>query len=104
MAEPTTVARPYAEAAFKLARDAERAAGVVGDAALLAASVARRRGVRAALDNPEARRARERRRCSCRSCGDQLDGAGGRNFVQRAGREPTASTLLPQIRDACSRR
>ena len=40
MAELTTIARPYAEAAFRLARDAQRAAGVVADAAL------RRRGRR----------------------------------------------------------
>ena len=40
MAEPSTIARPYAEAVFKLADESERARPVVGDARAALAAVA----------------------------------------------------------------
>ncbi len=100
MAELTTIARPYAEAAFSLAREQQRAAGVVADAE---AREPRRR-----------RPAGRRRRSTIRMldaaakeslllsiCGDGLN-AEGRNFV-RVLIEADRIALMPAIR-RCSKR
>ena len=93
MAEPTTIARPYAEAAFALARDAGAlpawsemlrfAATVVGDAR-----------VAAALDNPRLDAA-AKESLLLSIGGDRFTGE-ARNFI-RVLVEAERVTLLPQI-------
>ena len=70
MAELTTIARPYAEAAFRIARDDERAAGVVGDAAL-PSDVARRAAVGGGARQSEAHRGGQGSARRCRSRGER---------------------------------
>ena len=67
MAELTTIARPYAEAAFAARARRERAAGVVGDAAASRARSSPTPRVARGARQPEARRAATRSRCCCRS-------------------------------------
>ncbi len=95
MAEPITVARPYAEAAYALAREA--------NALPVWAEMLRRRDrgrlpiarVRAALDNPKLAAA-EKESLFLSICGDKLD-RGGRSFI-RVLIEADRIGLLPEIR------
>lgn len=95
MAELTTIARPYAEAAFRLARDANALpawsemlrfmAGVVADARMAAA-----------LDNPRLT-AGDKEALVLSVCSDRLDPL-GRNFVRvLVGADRVG--VLPQIRE-----
>ena len=95
MAELTTIARPYAEAAFRIARDAQRAAGVVGDAALPRATsrpIRRRRRRSTTRSSPR----RTRTALLLSIGGERLD-ATGRNFV-RVLVDADRIAVLPQIR------
>jgi F-type H+-transporting ATPase subunit delta len=95
MAEPITVARPYAEAAFALARE-QNALPVWAEMLRTAAAVADDPRMRAALDNPKLS-AGDKEALFLSVCGDRLDGE-ARNFVRvliRADR----ITFLPQIRE-----
>jgi F-type H+-transporting ATPase subunit delta len=93
MAESTTIARPYAEAAFALARTADAlpvwssmlryASGVVSDPAMATA-----------LDNPKFTAA-DKEALILSVCGDKLD-AVGRRFVQVLV-EAERVAVLPQI-------
>src|SRR5689334_508333 len=94
MAEPTTVARPYAEAAYALARDAN-ALPAWGEMLRVATAVASDPRVRAGLDNPKLAAA-EKESLFLSICGDKLD-AGGRNFI-RVLIESERIALLPEIR------
>ena len=80
MAELTTIARPYAEAAFSLARETQRAAA---SGRRCCASPARssptRRWRRRSTTRGSTRAAKESLLLSV--CGDKLDG-GGRNFIR----------------------
>lgn len=95
MAEPVTIARPYAEAAFKLAREKANFPGWSDMLALLAA-VAADPQVQACINNPNLS-ARQLEGLILGIAGDRVDGL-GRNFVQvlivnsRLG-------LLPEIRE-----
>ena len=102
MAELTTIARPYAEAAFQLARDQNAlpvwsqmlklASGVVGDAR-----------VRDALDNPKLD-AKAKESLLLSICGEGLN-AEGRNFVRllveadRIALMPTIASLFETLKD-----
>ena len=80
MAELTTIARPYAEAAFALARERQRAAGVVADAAPRQRASSPTRGWRRrSTTRSSTRGAKESLLLSI--CGDKLN-AEGRNFVR----------------------
>ena|SRR5438067_8802789 len=95
MAEQITVARPYAEAAFSLARE-QNALPVWLEMLKLAASVAEDREMRAALDNPKLS-AGDREALFLSICGDWLD-TNGRNFIRvLIGADRIG--LLPEIRD-----
>jgi F-type H+-transporting ATPase subunit delta len=94
MAEPVTVARPYAEAAFELARD-ENALPVWAEMLRLASGVSVDPQVSAALDNPKLS-AGDKESLFLSICGDALN-AQGRNFIRvLVGAERIA--LLPEIR------
>ncbi len=94
MAQETTVARPYAEAAFELAREADALAGWADGLALAATVVADER-VDAVLGNP---RVDDERKAGLilEVCGDALD-LQQRNFI-RLLVERDRITLLPEIR------
>ncbi len=94
MAEPITVARPYAEAAYALARDGN-ALPVWAEMLRMATAVASDAQVRAALDNPKLAAA-EKESLFLSICGDKLD-PGGRNFI-RVLIETDRIGLLPEIR------
>ncbi|MEP6996715.1 MAG: F0F1 ATP synthase subunit delta [Betaproteobacteria bacterium] len=94
MAEPITVARPYAEAAYALAR-AGNALPVWAEMLRIATAVASDAQVRAALDNPKLAAA-EKESLFLSICGDKLD-PGGRNFI-RVLIETDRIGLLPEIR------
>jgi F-type H+-transporting ATPase subunit delta len=94
MAEPITVARPYAEAAYALARDAN-ALPVWAEMLRVATAVAADPQVRTALDNPKFATA-EKETLFLSICGDQLD-SNGRNFI-RVLIEADRIGLLPEIR------
>jgi F-type H+-transporting ATPase subunit delta len=95
MAEPITVARPYAEAAFALARE-KNALPVWSEMLRIAATVADDPQMRAALDNPRLT-ATDKEALFLSICGDGLD-AEGRNFIRvLIGAERIA--LLPEIRE-----
>ncbi|HEY2864500.1 MAG TPA: F0F1 ATP synthase subunit delta [Casimicrobiaceae bacterium] len=94
MAEPITVARPYAEAAYALARDAN-ALPVWAEMLRVATAVAADPQVRTALDNPKFAAA-EKEALFLSICGDKLD-PNGRNFI-RVLIETERIGLLPQIR------
>ena len=95
MAEQITVARPYAEAAFALARE-QNALPVWHEMLKLAASVADDAQMRAALDNPKLS-AGDKEALFLSICGDRLN-TEGRNFVRvLIGAERIE--LLPEIRD-----
>jgi len=94
MAEPITVARPYAEAAFELARE-KNALPVWAEMLRLAAGVAADAQVHTALDNPKLTAA-DKESLFLSICGDKLN-AEGRNFVRvLIGAERIE--LLPEIR------
>jgi len=95
MAEPVTVARPYAEAAFALARE-QGALPVWSEMLRTAATVADDPTMRAALDNPKLTAA-DKESLFLSICGDRL-GNEGRNFV-RVLIEAERIGLLPQIRE-----
>jgi F-type H+-transporting ATPase subunit delta len=95
MAEPITVARPYAEAVFALATETN-ALPVWSEMLRRASAVAADARVRSALDNPKLS-AGDKEALFLSLCGDQLD-AGGRSFI----RVLTAADrigLLTQIRE-----
>jgi F-type H+-transporting ATPase subunit delta len=94
MAELTTIARPYAEAAFRIARDANAlpAWSVMLD---LLAGIAANQDVAAALDNPKLT-APDKASLILSIAGERLD-AGGRNFV-RVLVDADRVSVLPQIR------
>lgn len=94
MAEPITVARPYAEAAYALARDGN-ALPVWAEMLRVATAVSSDAQVRRALDNPKLAAA-EKEALFLSICGDKLD-PGGRNFI-RVLIEADRIGLLPEIR------
>jgi len=95
MAEPITVARPYAEAAFALARE-QNALPVWAEMLRVATNVANDEQVRTALDNPRLS-APAKESLFLSLCGADLN-ADGKNFV-RVLIEADRLALLPQIRN-----
>jgi len=95
MAENVTVARPYAEAVFQLARQ-QNALPVWAEMIRLVTAVAGDAKVRVALDNPKLS-APEKESMFLSLCGDKLDGD-GRNFI-RVLIEGDRIGLLPEIRE-----
>jgi F-type H+-transporting ATPase subunit delta len=93
MAELTTIARPYAEAAFRLARD-DNALPVWSEMLRFASSVVADPRIAAALDNPRLA-AGDKESLVLSVCGDRLDPL-GRNFV-RVLIEADRVALLPYI-------
>ena len=93
MAEITTIARPYAEAAFEIARDAN-ALAAWSDMLAFAASVVRDPRIAAALDNPRLG-APEKQTLLLDVAGDRLTEE-GRSFV-RVLVEADRIGLLPEI-------
>ena len=93
MAELTTIARPYAEAAFRLARD-ENALPAWSEMLRLASKVVVDPRVAAALDNPKLTGG-DKASLMLSVCGDKLD-ALARNFI-RVLVEADRVALLPQI-------
>ena len=93
MAEPSTVARPYAEAAFKLA-DADRALGKWGEMLRSLAQVAADASVRQAISDPNLSSAQVAGLFIAILSG-RLDGA-GENFV-RVLADNGRLELLPEI-------
>jgi len=94
MAEPITVARPYAEAAYALARDGN-ALPAWAEMLRVATAVASDAQVRAALDNPKLATA-EKESLFLSICSDKLDPS-GRNFI-RVLIGADRIQLLPEIR------
>src|SRR3989442_4626819 len=94
MAEQITVARPYAEAVFALARE-RNALPVWAEMLRLASDVAGDARVRAALDNPRLSAA-AKESLFLSICGEKLD-ADGKSFV-RVLIEAERIGLLPEIR------
>lgn len=93
MAEQITIARPYAEAAFEIARE-HNALPVWAEMLKLAATVAADAQMRAALDNPKLN-AGDKESLFLSICGDKLN-AEGRNFIRvLVGADRV--TLLPEI-------
>ena len=105
MAELTTIARPYAEAAFALARE-RNALPVWSQMLQLASAVVADPRVADALDNPKLDAA-AKESLLLSICGDKLN-AGGPQLRARADRGATASRCCRQIagdvRDAEGRR
>src|ERR1700747_3094580 len=95
MAEPITVARPYAEAAFALARE-QNALPAWSEMLRVAAAVAADPQMQAALDNPKLSPA-DQEALFLSICGDGLNGE-GRNFV-RVLIEAERIGLISEIRD-----
>jgi F-type H+-transporting ATPase subunit delta len=93
MAEPTTIARPYAEAAFALARDAN-ALPVWSSMLRFASAVVADPGMAQALDNPRFT-AGDKESLLLSVCGERLDHL-GRSFL-RVLIEADRVALLPQI-------
>lgn len=93
MAEPTTIARPYAEAAFELAQSAN-ALPVWSTMLHYASAVVSDPAMAQALDNPKLT-AGDKESLVLSVCGDKLN-AEGRNFV-RVLVEGERVALLPQI-------
>src|SRR5438046_7485749 len=94
MAEQITVARPYAEAVFALARE-RNALPVWAEMLRLASDVAGDARVRAALDNPRLSAA-AKESLFLSICGEKLD-ADGKSFI-RVLIEAKRIRLLPEIR------
>ncbi len=95
MAELTTIARPYAEAAFRIARDAS-ALPVWSETLRFLCDVAADPQMEAALDNPKLTAA-DKAALLLAVGGERLD-ATGRNFV-RVLVEADRVAVLPQIRE-----
>jgi F-type H+-transporting ATPase subunit delta len=93
MAELATVARPYAEAAFKIASE-EHALPVWGEMLKLSAAIMADPGMQAAIDNPRLGAA-EKESLFLSVAGDKLNPI-GRSFI-RALVEADRIALLPQI-------
>jgi len=93
MAELTTIARPYAEAAFRTARD-DNALPAWSQMLRFASGVIANPRVAAALDNPKLT-AGDKTSLVLSICGDKLDHL-GRNFVKLLV-EADRVALLPQI-------
>jgi len=93
MAELTTIARPYAEAAFRLARERNELP-VWSEMLRFVSTIAADPRVASALDNPKLNTA-EKESLLLSVCGDRLD-ATGRNFV-RVLVEADRIAVLPQI-------
>ena len=93
MAELTTIARPYAEAAFRIAQESRAFASWSDTLSLTSAVVADPR-VAGALDNPKLTSA-DKEALLLSLCGDRID-ALGRNFI-RVLVEAKRVALLPQI-------
>jgi F-type H+-transporting ATPase subunit delta len=93
MAEPVTVARPYAEAAFDFARE-QNALPVWEEMLRLASKVSSDPQVRAALDNPKLS-AGDKESLFLSICGNALN-AQGRNFI-RVLVSAERIALLPEI-------
>lgn len=93
MAELTTIARPYAEAAFRLAREGN-ALPVWSEMLRLVGAVVAEPKVAAALDSPNLS-AGDKESLLLSLCGDRLNGE-GRNFV-RVLVEADRVALMPQI-------
>ena len=93
MAEPTTIARPYAEAAFRLAQEGNAFLAWSQMLGLVGSVIADPR-IAAALDNPRLSTA-DKESLVLSVLGDKLDPL-GRNFV-RILIEADRITLLPQI-------
>jgi F-type H+-transporting ATPase subunit delta len=95
MAELTTIARPYAEAAFRIARDAG-ALQQWSEMLRFASAVVTEPRVATALDNPKLAEG-EKEALVLSVCGDRLD-ALGRNFIRvLVGADRVG--LLPQINE-----
>jgi F-type H+-transporting ATPase subunit delta len=93
MAELATVARPYAEAAFKIASE-QRALPVWGEMLKLSAAVMRDPAMQSAIDNPRLG-APEKESLFLSVVGDKLN-AIGKSFIKTLV-EADRITLLPQI-------
>lgn len=93
MAELTTIARPYAEAAFELARD-ENALPAWSEMLHFAATIVADERVAVALDNPQLE-SRDKEALLLSIAGDRIN-VQGRNFV-RVLVEAERVALLPQI-------
>ena len=93
MAELTTIARPYAEAAFRLARERNELP-VWSQMLRFVSTIVADPRVASALDNPRLATA-EKESLLLSVCGDRLD-ATGRNFV-RVLVEADRIAVLPQI-------
>jgi len=93
MAELTTIARPYAEAAFRLARERNELP-VWSEMLRFVSTIVADPRVASALDNPRLATA-EKESLLLSVCGDRLD-ATGRNFV-RVLVEADRIAVLPQI-------
>ena len=102
MAELTAIARPYAEAAFQLARD-QNALPVWSQMLKLASSVVGDARMGQALDNPRLD-AKAKESLLLSICGDGLN-AEGRNFVRllveadRIALMPTIASLFDTLKD-----
>ena len=96
MAEPATIARPYAEAAFKLAVE-QNALPVWGEMLKFAASVMRDPQMQGAIDNPKLG-AEQKEALFLSVCGDRLN-ANARNFIHVLV-EGDRITVLPYIEQA----
>ena len=93
MAEPTTIARPYAEAAFELARS-ENALPVWSSMLRYMSAVVADPAMARSLDNPKLT-ADDKAALVLSVCGDRLD-AQGSNFI-RVLVDADRVSLLPQI-------
>jgi len=103
MAEPITVARPYAEAAFALARE-QNALPVWSEMLRTATAVAVDPQMQAALDNPKLSTT-DKEALFLSICGDRLNNE-GRNFIrvliesERIGLTSEIRDLFGALRDA----
>jgi F-type H+-transporting ATPase subunit delta len=103
MAEPITVARPYAEAVFALARE-QNALPVWAEMLRLAAAVADDPRMRVALDNPKLS-AGDKEALFLSTCGDRLN-TDGRSFIRvlvgadRIGLLANIRDLFGELKDA----
>lgn len=95
MAEIATIARPYAEAVFRLAREGE-ALSVWSDTLAFIVAVYRDPQMQAAIRNPKAALG-DVERLLLAVCGDRLDGP-ARNLVQLLVRNRRLA-VLPEIRE-----
>jgi F-type H+-transporting ATPase subunit delta len=103
MAEPTTIARPYAEAAFRMAQE-HNAFAAWSQMLGLVSQVAGNAQMAAALDNPKLTAA-DKEALLLKVCGERLDTL-GRNFVrvvieaERVGVLPQIFALFEDLKDA----